>query len=191
MKCYEIMSTNLEWLTERDTIRAAADRMAEAGVGFLPICDGDRRVIGVVTDPDLVTRAIAKSVVPATTSAALVMSSPALTCPETADVREAEELMATERKSRLVIVDSAGRLVGVLSLVDLLEHARSRQALRTARAVLWREALGPRGGSAPGELLLRDDPVALALPPPSDEIHVNGTACKGGNHTVDLKEFPG
>jgi len=98
---------------------------------------------------------------------------------------------ATERKSRLVIVDRAGRLVGVLSLVDLLEHARSRQALRTARAVLWREALGPRGGSAPGELLLRDDPVALALPPPSDEIHVNGTACKGGNHTVDLKEFPG
>jgi len=141
MKCYEIMSTNLEWLTERDTIRAAADRMAEAGVGFLPICDGDRRVIGVVTDRDLVTRAIAKSVVPATTSAALVMSSPALTCPETADVREAEELMATERKSRLVIVDRAGRLVGVLSLVDLLEHARSRQALRTARAVLWREAL--------------------------------------------------
>ena len=191
MKCYEIMSTNLEWLTERDTIRAAADRMAEAGVGFLPICDGDRRVIGVVTDRDLVTRAIAKSVVPATTSAALVMSSPALTCPETADVREAEELMATERKSRLVIVDRAGRLVGVLSLVDLLEHARSRQALRTARAVLWREALGPRGGSAPGELLFRDDPVALALPPPSDEIHVNGTACKGGNHTVDLKEFPG
>jgi hypothetical protein len=43
----------------------------------------------------------------------------------------------------------------------------------------------------PGEPLLRDDPVALALPPPSDEIHVNGTACKGGNHAVGLKEFPG
>ena len=190
MKCKEIMSRNLEWLTERDTIGSAAARMADAGVGFLPICDSDRHVIGVVTDRDLVTRGIAKSVVPSTTSATLVMTSPALTCPETADLREAEELMATERKSRLVMVDAQGRLVGVLSIVDLLEHARGREALRTARAVLWREALGPRGGSEPGEQLLRDDPVALALPPPSDEIHVNATACKGGNHAVDLKEFP-
>jgi len=190
MKCKDIMSKNLEWLTERDTIRTAADRMADAGVGFLPICDPSRRVVGVVTDRDLVVRGIAKSVVPATTSATLVMTSPALTCLDTADLREAEELMATERKSRLVIVDAHGRFVGVLSIVDLVEHARGREALRTARAVLWREALGPRGGSVPGEPLLRDDPVARALPPPSDDIHVNGTSCKGGNHTVDLKEFP-
>jgi hypothetical protein len=148
-------------------------------------------VVGVVTDRDLVTRGIAKSVVPATTSAALVMTSPALTCLDTADLREAEELMATQQKSRLVIVDAKGCFVGVLSIVDLVEHAGGREALRTTRAVLWREALGPRGGSVPGEPLLRDDPVALALPPPSDEIHVNGTACKGGNHAVGLKEFPG
>lgn len=190
MKCNDIMSKNLEWLTERDTIRTAAERMADAGVGFLPICDPGRRVVGVVTDRDLVVRGIAKSVVPTTTSATLVMSSPALTCLDTADLREAEELMATQRKSRLVIVDAHGHFVGVLSIVDLVEHARGSEALRTARAVLWREALGPRGGSAPGEPLLRDDPVAMALPPPSDDIHVNGTSCKGGNHAVALKEFP-
>lgn len=145
MKCEDIMSTNLEWLNERDTVQTAATRMAEAGVGFLPICDAEKRVVGVVTDRDLVTRGIAGKVTPATTSAALIMTSPALSCLQTTELREAEELMAAAQKSRLVITDAQGRLVGVLSLADLLEHAPAARALRTARAVLWREALGPRG----------------------------------------------
>src|SRR5881394_111224 len=53
MKCQDIMSRNLETLTERDTIGRAARLMATTGVGFLPVCDADLRVIGVVTDRDL------------------------------------------------------------------------------------------------------------------------------------------
>ena len=154
MKCATIMSTNLEWLTEQDTIQTAADKMTEAGVGFLPICDAERRVVGVVTDRDLVTRALARKVVPGTTSIGLIMTSPALSCPATADLHEAEALMATAQKSRLVITDAHTRLVGVVSLADLLEHAPSAHALQTTRAVLWREALGPRGGARPGAPLL-------------------------------------
>jgi CBS domain-containing protein len=190
MKCEDIMSTNLEWLTEHDSIQTAATRMAEAGVGFLPICDAERRVVGVVTDRDLVTRSIAAKVAPATTSAALIMTSPALSCLQTTDLREAEELMASGQKSRLVVTDAQARLVGVLSLADLLEHAPTARALRTTRAVLWREALGPRGGSRPGEPLLRNDPGARGLPPPSDDIEVRPSVVKGGHHTVDTKEFP-
>jgi CBS domain-containing protein len=190
MKCENIMSTNLEWLNEQDTVQTAATRMAEAGVGFLPICDAQRRVVGVVTDRDLVTRGIAAKVVPASTSAALIMTSPALSCLQTTDLREAEELMATAQKSRLVITDEQGRLVGVLSLADLLEHAPTARALQTTRAVLWREALGPRGGSRPGEPLLKNDPGARSLPPPSDEIEVHASVVKGGHHSIGTKEFP-
>src|SRR5690348_7414513 len=46
MKCSDIMNRNLEWLTETDTVLKAATLMAEANVGFLPICDARRRVIG-------------------------------------------------------------------------------------------------------------------------------------------------
>jgi CBS-domain-containing membrane protein len=113
-----------------------------------------------------------------------------LSCLQTTDLREAEELMATAQKSRLVVVDSEARLVGVLSLADLLEHAPTARALQTTRAVLWREALGPRGGALPGDPLLRNDPVACALPPPSDEIEVRPSVVKGGHHTIDTKEFP-
>ena len=69
MKCENIMSTNLEWLSEHDTVQTAATRMAEAGVGFLPICDADRRIIGVSRIAILVTRGIAGKVGPGTTSA--------------------------------------------------------------------------------------------------------------------------
>ena len=73
MKCADVMNRNLEWLTEKDTILKAATVMAEAGVGFLPICDARKQVVGVVTDRDLATRAIAKRLAPETTSAAMVM----------------------------------------------------------------------------------------------------------------------
>ena len=191
MKCSDIMNTNLEWLTEQDSIQKAASVMAEAGVGFLPICDGRMRVVGVVTDRDLTTRALAKRLAPETTSATLVMSSPAITLLETADVRAAEDLMAEERKSRLVITDEDGKLTGVLSLVDLIEQAPGRQSLATARAVLWREALGPRAGAPKDQPLLKDDPIAQSLPRPDDEIKVRPTALSGGHYNVDTKEFPG
>ena len=190
MKCEDIMSTNLEWLSEQDTIEVAASKMAEAGVGFLPICDVERRVIGVVTDRDLVTRGIAKRAVLSTTEAALIMSSPALTCPQTTELGDAEDLMATNQKSRLIITDGEARLVGVLSLVDLLEHAPTARALQTTRAVLWREALGPRGGSTPGRPLLKDDPIARASLPPPDNIEVHPSAIKGGNHSTRNEGVP-
>src|SRR4051812_33864686 len=101
MKCAEIMNKNLEWLTEKDTVLQAAKVMAESGIGFLPICDARQRVVSVVTDRDLTTRALAKRVDPATTSATLIMSSPPVTCLETANVADAEDLMASQRKSRI------------------------------------------------------------------------------------------
>jgi CBS domain-containing protein len=191
MKCADIMNENMEWLTEGDSVRKAAAVMAEAGVGFLPICDAEQRVIGVVTDRDLTTRALAKKLDPDTTSAALVMTSPAITCLDSADVREAEALMASERLARLVIIDAGEKLAGVLDLADLVEYAPGRQSLQTVRAIMWREALGPRGGAARGEPLLKDDPAVHDLPASSDEAKAEPTVFVGGHHGTDTTEFPG
>jgi signal-transduction protein with cAMP-binding, CBS, and nucleotidyltransferase domain len=185
------MSKNLEWLNEKDSVREAAARMADAGIGFLPICDKWKKVIGVVTDRDLATRALAKKIDPDKTSATLVMTSPAITIVETADVRDAEALMAEERKARLVVTDAEGQLAGVLSLADLVEHASGRESLKTVRAVLWREALGPRGGATRADPLLKDDPAVRTLAPESDDVKVRDTVFTGGHRGVDTKEFPG
>lgn len=191
MKCADIMSTNLECLSDKDTIQKAAALMAEAGIGFLPICDAEKKVLGVVTDRDLTTRALAKKIAPDKTSAAMVMTAPAITILETADVHEAEALMVEERKSRLVITNAKGKVVGVLSLADLIEHAPGRESLKTVRAVLWREALGPRAGAGKDDPLLKNDPVARKLQRPSDDVDVKPTVFTGGHRDVDTKEFPG
>jgi CBS domain-containing protein len=191
MKCADIMSKNLEWLNEKDTVQQAAALMADAGVGFLPICDRWKKVIGVVTDRDLATRVLAKRVAPDKTSAALVMSSPAITILETADLRQAEQLMVEERKSRLVVTDAEGKVAGVISLADLIEQAPGRESLKTARAVLWREALGPRGGATRADKLLQDDPAVHRLAPASDDVQPRATVFAGGHRDVDTKEFPG
>lgn len=191
MKCADIMNTNLEWLNEKDTVLTAASVMADTGVGFLPICDSRQRVIGVVTDRDLVTRALAGKVVPATTSAALVMTAPAVTCLATADVREAERLMVREQKTRLVITEADGRLAGVLSLVDLIEQAPAKEGLQTARAVLGRDALGPRGGAAKGEPLLKDDPFAGRQALSSGDGLDESSVFTGGHRNTGTKTFPG
>jgi len=191
MKCSDIMNKNVEWLTEKDSVRKAATVMAETGVGFLPICDAEQRVIGVVTDRDLTTRVLAKRLDADKTAAALVMSSPALTFLESAQVSEAEALMASERKARLVIIDAEEKLTGVLDLADVVESAPGRQSLQTVRAIMWREALGPRGGAARGEPLLKDDPDAQNLPAPSGEAEVRPTVFVGAHRGTDTKEFPG
>jgi CBS domain-containing protein len=192
MNCGDMMSRNVEALTESDTVAKAAAVMASSGVGFLPICDGAGRALGVITDRDIAVRAVAKFLPTGVTPARTIMSAPAVTCSTTADVRVAEDLMAEERVSRVLVTDGDGRIVGVLSLADIIEHASGRQALRTARAVLWRDALGPRGGAAPGDALLQDKPIAPEPPRPSgggDAGH--DSVFTGGHWSVDTKEFPG
>jgi len=120
----------------------------------------------------------------------LVMTSPAITCLETANIREAEQLTAEERKARLVITDKEGRLAGILSLADLIEYAPARKSLKTIQAVLWREALGPRAGAGKGEPLLKDDPIARSQPLPPDEATAKPTVFTGGHRNTDTREFP-
>ena len=95
------------------------------------------------------------------------------------------------RTSRLVVTDEEGHPVGVVSLVDVIEKAHDNLALGTVRAVLWRDALGPRGGANRQDAFLKDDPAVRALPPPPDEIKLRETVFTGGHRSLeDLKEFP-
>jgi CBS domain-containing protein len=190
MKCSDIMSKNVELLFDGDSVDRAAAIMAGAQVGFLPVCDGDRKVLGVVTDRDLVTRVMAMGRNPKTTAVRDVMSSPALTCFVDADLHLAEDLMREEGKMHVVLVHQDGTLAGSISLAEIVENAPTREAIRTARSVSMRDALGPRGGAAPDEPLLQDEPIAPRLPE-ADRPHRDDTVFARGRRATDTKEFPG
>jgi CBS-domain-containing membrane protein len=176
----------MESLPENASVADAAKLMAVTGVGFLPICDADHKVLGVVTDRDLVVTAMARGLDPALTPITSVMSRPPVTCFVDGDLGMAERMMAEEQKSRLVLVDQKGLLAGVLSIADIAERAPKREALRTLQAVLWREALGPRGG-APSD----QEPFLTPEPEPTgDRPHAQDTVFTGGRHNDGYTEFP-
>ncbi len=118
MKLKEIMTSNVEVIHPDDTLQTAAEKMHDRDIGFLPVCDGDR-LIGVLTDRDLITRALAEGMESKALLGRELVTSPAIYCFDDQSVDEAAKLMHDNQIRRLVILSRAKRLVGVVSLGDL------------------------------------------------------------------------
>ena len=103
------------------SVAEVAEMMAEANVGFLVVADAEDQPVGVLTDRDIVLRAVARGRHEAT--AADVMSRHPACVRDQATVTEAAQLMADRQCRRLVLTDDDGRVIGVLSLDDLLRVA--------------------------------------------------------------------
>jgi CBS domain-containing protein len=140
MRCEELMKTHVECVRPQDSVQDAARIMRDKGIGFLPVCDVDRRVLGTITDRDIVIRCVAGERPITSVAVEDVMTREVVSCGPEDDVDTCEELMATHRKSRIMICDDDERLIGVISLSDIAQHDRSRKAGKTLRKVTKREA---------------------------------------------------
>jgi CBS domain-containing protein len=143
MRCADLMKTEVQTVGPNDTAQWACERMTWADVGFLPVCDADRRVIGVITDRDIVVRVVAKGISPENARVGDCMTDTVVMCGPSEDLATAEQLMAQYQISRMVIADGRRTLMGVISLSDLAERGSVRRAARTLRAVAAREAPRP------------------------------------------------
>ena len=141
MRCLDVMKTDVASCLEALTVRACAEMMRDNGVGFVPVVDAERQVVGVVTDRDLALRVVANDL-PAETPVGHVMTRDVRICHPDDDLREAAWKMSSARKSRLVVADEQGHCVGVISLSDVVQ-ADSRRAGAVLRAVTGREAPAP------------------------------------------------
>jgi CBS domain-containing protein len=139
MRCDEIMTHDVVSLRPMDRVDAAARRMGEENVGFAPVCDEDGKPMGAITDRDLALRVCAHDRRAGRTHVEEVMTRELLTCRATDDVERAEALMADHHKNRIIVVDDGGRVAGVISLADIVEHDSVDRAIRTMRKVLERE----------------------------------------------------
>lgn len=119
MKLKEIMNDEIEVVHVDDTLKTAADKMRDRDVGFLPVLDGGE-LIGVLTDRDLVLRAIAAGMKPNTMIGRDMVTSPAICVFDDQSVEDAAQLMREHQVRRLVILNRKDQsIVGVLSLGDL------------------------------------------------------------------------
>lgn len=123
-----------------DSLRAVAQKMREEDIGFLPVCDEEDRVMGVVTDRDIVVRACADDRSMSATRVETILSPDIIACRPTHGVGHAEALMRKHRKSRIVVTDADGKLVGVISLSDIAQY--EPRAGETLAAVASRKYVG-------------------------------------------------
>ena len=132
MKIEEILTPDPQCATPETTLTQAAQIMKQFDVGMLPVCDNDR-LVGTITDRDIVIRAIAGGSDPATTTVAKAMTPEMVYCFEDEDIVEAALLMERKQVRRLPVINRNKCLVGIVSLGDL--------AVRTHRERLMGEVL--------------------------------------------------
>lgn len=114
----DIMTKQPCCITGDTTLRDAADRMRERSIGCLPVVD-DGFLIGMLTDRDIVIRAIAEGRDPRDTPARDAMSNKPSSIGEDRPIAEAAEMLKRRAVRRIVAVDSQGKPVGILSLSDM------------------------------------------------------------------------
>jgi CBS domain-containing protein len=139
MRCDEVMTSEVEILRTRDTVREAARRMRDLDIGFLPICDDAQDLAGVLTDRDIALRVVAEGL-SHDVAVVEVMTEDVITCRADEEVERAETLMRTNQKARIVCLDDAGRVAGVISLADLAQYEDERRAANVVADVTEREA---------------------------------------------------
>ncbi|HKH84757.1 MAG TPA: CBS domain-containing protein [Gemmatimonadales bacterium] len=105
-----------------ESIRTAAQRMFDHEVGTLVVLEQSGQAVGVLTDRDIVIRCVAGRDNPSETSIAELMSTPAYTIDEHTSVDDALTRMAALALRRLVVTGEDNRVVGILSLDDVLQR---------------------------------------------------------------------
>jgi len=125
-KCRDIMTKDPICCTAGDLAAHAARLMKEHDIGVLPVVENqeNKKLVGLVTDRDLVLRVLAEALDPASTTVERAMSKSVVACSPDAGYDEALDLMAKHKIKRVVITDNSGRAVGVISQGDVALRVR-------------------------------------------------------------------
>lgn len=121
MRIKDVMSRDVVTCEPETSLRDVATRMKEHDVGFLPVVD-DEKVVAIVTDRDLVTRAIAAERGP-NTPVRHIATSRTWTIEESESIDDLAARMKEKRVRRFIVIDGEERPVGVVSLGDLAHDA--------------------------------------------------------------------
>ncbi|MGE5515708.1 MAG: CBS domain-containing protein [Bacteroidota bacterium] len=122
MQVREIMTTPAQVVDPGCSVKDLAEKMRSADLGAIPICDGDK-MLGMVTDRDIVTRAVTLDRPLSQCKASDVMSKDVATVREEDDIGKAEQLMSSKQVRRLPVVSGDNRLVGMVTVADLARKA--------------------------------------------------------------------
>ena len=134
MKVEKMMHKGVEWVSPNTSIAALAKKMQQFDIGAIPVGENDR-LIGMVTDRDIVIRGVADGKDPSKLTARDVMTKGVIYCRDSEDVDEAVRIMESKQIRRLPVIDANKRMVGMISLGDVSHAASQKIAAEVTRAV--------------------------------------------------------
>jgi CBS domain-containing protein len=114
----QLMTRGVRTLSTSDTVLMAAQVMDELNVGVIPVVDGDK-LVGVLTDRDIVVRAVARSLEGKSTRLSDVMSANVHCVAENEPIDAVLGAMAAAQIRRMPVVDGKQRLVGIVTIGDI------------------------------------------------------------------------
>jgi CBS domain-containing protein len=130
----DIMSGGVDCVGENETVADAARKMAQLGVGALPICGDDDRLKGMVTDRDIVIKVIAEGKDPGSCRAGELAQGKPVTIGADDSVEELVRTMAQHQVKRVPVIDGH-RLVGVVSEADVASSAPDNLVIDLVKGV--------------------------------------------------------
>ena len=122
MNVADVMTSDVATCGAGDRLNRAAQLMWERRCGCVPVLDGNRQVVGILTDRDVCMAAYTQGRRLDDIGVTTAMSRPARTCLASASIDEADDLMMAHGIRRLVVVDSDGHLCGLVSIDDIARN---------------------------------------------------------------------
>lgn len=119
MNVSDVMSSGVATCRDSDSLNRAAQLMWERRCGSLPVLGDDEQVVGFLTDRDVCMAAYTQGRRLDDVAVTVAMSRPVRTCLPSTAIEDAEDLMMANAVRRLVVVDTAGRPCGLVSIDDI------------------------------------------------------------------------
>ena len=118
--CGEVMTRELACCQTTDSLVRVAQLMKSEDVGAVPVIDSAaKKLVGMVTDRDIVVKGLAAGRSPQDTTVREVMTTDVVTCREDEDVSAAVSRMADRKVRRIPVVDRNGMLQGIIAQADI------------------------------------------------------------------------
>lgn len=140
MKIGDVMTRDVQMIGPEDTLQDAARLLGDIDAGALPV-GRHEAVEGILTDRDIIIRAVSEGRDPTVTTVREIMSTDLVCCSAEDDADRIAETMRARRIRRMPVLEPEGRLVGIVTLSDIARGAPAEA--RTPEQEL-REAAGDK-----------------------------------------------
>ncbi len=128
----DVMTPNPASVSEKDSIKRVAEIMKREDAGVVPVVDG-RKVIGIITDRDIVVRLIAEGKDPSDAKVNDAMSKQVRAVKEDTPINEVLQLMSREQIRRVPVTNNNNELIGIVSIGDIASD--SKETVKVGRTV--------------------------------------------------------